>query len=160
MDEDIIQIIEPTKEVLERADFYVNLIRRILPNAVVTLIGSLAIPVCVKNEIDVLIEIGADEDIQAVQEKIRDESPDIFGVGPIENGEGFSRSKKKHGLICELRILHKGDARIKRYFEQVRRFKSDSCLAKKYVDLKRSLDGVSSNIYKEAKSRFFQENDF
>ncbi len=157
-EEDVIQIIEPSDKVLQKAEFYIQLIKKILPNATVTLIGSLAIPVCVKNEMDILIEIDKNEDIQTIQEKVRDESGDIFGIGPIENNEGYSRSKKKHGIICELHILHKDDERIEKYLEQVRRFRNDPELAKKYSDLKRSLNGASNSVYKERKAMFFQEN--
>ena len=159
MEEDIIQIIEPSEEVFEKTNFYIDLVQKILPDATVTLIGSLAIPICIKNEIDLLVEIDEAEDIKTVQEKVGDGSDDIFGVGPIDKNEGFSRSKKKHGMICELHILHKGDERIKKYLAQVERFRSDSELASKYNELKKSLDGVPSSVYKEAKSKFLKENN-
>lgn len=160
MDEEVITILEPTREVLEKADFYMNLLRKILPEATVTLIGSLAIPISVKNEMDILIEINENEDILATQEKIRQESGgDIFGVGPIVDGEGFSRTKKKHGIICELHILHKGDQRVEKYLEQTRRFKSDPDLADRYDKLKRSLNGSTSSAYKAEKAKFFKKNN-
>ena len=61
MEGEKITILEPTVEVLEKAEFYLNFIRKVLPEARVTLIGSLAIPVCVKNEIDILVEVEESE---------------------------------------------------------------------------------------------------
>lgn len=160
MEEETIKILEPTEDVFKKANFYLDYIKKILPEAKVTLIGSLAIPVCVKNEIDILIEINEDDDVSKIQEKIKDADPDLFPVGPIDNGEGYSRTKKKYGLICELHILNKGDERIDKYLKQLERFKSNPDLVKKYGDLKRSLDGALSSEYKKAKSEFLQENGF
>jgi GrpB-like predicted nucleotidyltransferase (UPF0157 family) len=160
MEEETITILEPTEEVFAKAFFYLNFLKEILPKAKITLIGSLAIPVCIKNEIDILVEIEEDEDILKVQEKIRDENQDLFRIGPIVNGEGYSRTKKKHGIICELHILHRGDDRIEKYIRQIEQFKSNPELAKKYGDLKRSLDGYKSSEYKKAKNEFMKENGF
>lgn len=160
MEDEIVTIVEPTKEVLERAESYIRLIQKILPTAKVTLIGSLAIPVCIKNEMDILIELDPAEEIAKVQERIRDESGgDLFGVGPIVDGEGFSRTKKKHGVICELHFLHTGDPRIEKYLYRNQRFASDPGLAKAYDQLKRSLVGKPMSQYKQEKKRFFTEND-
>lgn len=160
MEDDTTRIIEPTKDVFEKADFYLNFLKKLLPEAKITLIGSLAIPVCIKNEIDILVEIPKSEDIQIVQEKIRDGDPDLFGIGPIDKGEGYSRTKKKHGLICEVHILHTGDERIGKYLKQVERFKNNPELARKYGELKRSLDGAPSSVYREAKNTFLRGNGF
>jgi GrpB-like predicted nucleotidyltransferase (UPF0157 family) len=160
MEGEKITILEPTIEVLEKAEFYLNFIRKALPEAKVTLIGSLAIPVCIKNEIDILVEVEEGEDIQKVQEKIKDENQDLFRVGPIVDNEGYSRTKKKHGLICELHILHRGDKRIEKYLKLIERFKSNPELAKTYSDLKKSLNGVSNDEYKKVKIEFLKKNGF
>jgi len=157
--EDTVKIVEPTEDVFEKASYYIELVKSTLPNASVTIIGSLAVPICIKNEIDLLVEISENEDIAEIQNKIIERNSDIFNVGLLVNGEGFNRSKKKHGLICELHILHKGDPRIIKYFDYVERLKSDAALLKRYDDLKRSLDGVPMSEYKEAKSIFFAALD-
>lgn len=160
MEGEKITILEPTNEIFEKAEFYIDFIRKVLPEAKVSLIGSLAIPVCIKNEIDILVEVEEGEDIQKVQEKIRDENQDLFRVGPIVDGEGYSRTKKKHGLICELHILHKGDKRIEKYQNLIERFKYNPELAKAYNDLKRSLNGALNDEYKKVKIEFLKKNGF
>jgi GrpB-like predicted nucleotidyltransferase (UPF0157 family) len=157
IEESKIEIIEPSPEVMEKADGYMTLLREIVPDATISLIGSLAIPVALKNEIDLLIEIEGSHDMASIQEKIREGTGDMFHIGPVEGGEGFMRSKKKYGIICELHILHRGDARIDRYHEIVRRFRSEPDLAKKYDSLKRSLHGASYEVYKAEKAKFFHE---
>lgn len=154
--EETVQIIDPSPEVVEKADSYIVVLRGILPDAEISLIGSLAIPVSIKNEIDILVEVGEREDIKAVQDKISMESGKVFRAGPIVRGEGFMRSGKKSGLICELHILHKGDSKANKYRELIKRFQSDPDLLKEYDVLKKSLDGASSEKYKAEKAKFFR----
>lgn len=157
---DIVKIIEPSEEVFKAVDFYIEFIHNIIPESKITLIGSLAIPICTKNEIDLMVEIEPDKDINKILEQITNNSDERFYSGTVVNNEGFVRSKKKYGIRCELHILHKDDVRVRKYLEQVKRFKSDSELTKKYETLKRSMDGKTETEYKEAKNIFFKENNF
>ncbi|MEK7095176.1 MAG: GrpB family protein [Patescibacteria group bacterium] len=157
---DIIKIIEPTEEVFKAVDFYIELIHKIIPESKITLIGSLAIPTCTKNEMDLMIEIEPDKDINKILEQITNNGDERFYSGTVVNNEGFVRSKKKYGIRCELHILHKDDVRVGKYLEQVKRFKSDAELTKKYETLKRSMNGKTEAEYKEAKNIFFRENNF
>jgi len=157
---DIIEIIEPTEEVFKVVDFYIELVQNIIPKSKITLIGSLAIPTCTKNEMDLMVEIEPGQDINKILEQITNSSDDRFYSGTVVNNEGFVRSKKKYGIRCELHILHKDDARVGKYLEQVKRFKTDDELTKRYETLKRSMDGKTEAEYKEAKNIFFRENNF
>lgn len=157
---DIIKIIEPTEEVFKAVDFYTELIHKIIPESKTTLIGSLAIPICTKNEMDLMVEIEPDQDIHKILEQVTNNSDDRFYSGTVVNNEGFVRSKKKYGIRCELHVLHKGNERVERYLEQVKRFKSDNELTRKYETLKRTMNGKTEAEYKEAKNIFFKENHF
>jgi len=157
---DIIKIIEPTEEVFKAVDFYIELVQSIIPESKITLIGSLAIPTCTKNEMDLMVEVEPDQDINEILEQITNDRSERFYPGTVVNNEGFVRSKKKYDIRCELHILHKNDARVGKYIEQVKRFKSDAGLAKRYETLKRSMDGKTEAEYKEAKNIFFKENNF
>jgi GrpB-like predicted nucleotidyltransferase (UPF0157 family) len=157
---DIIKIIEPTEEVFKAVDFYSGLVQNIIPESKITLIGSLAIPTCTKNEIDLMVEIEPGQDINNILEQITDNSDDRFYSGTVVDNEGFVRSKKKYGIRCELHILHKDDERVGKYLEQLKRFKSDTELTKRYETLKRSMNGKTEAEYKEAKNIFFKENIF
>lgn len=157
---DIIKIIEPTEEVFKAVDFYSELVQNIIPESKITLIGSLAIPICTKNEIDLMVEIEPGQDINNILEQITNNSDDRFYSGTVVDNEGFVRSKKKYGIRCELHILHKDDERVGKYLEQLKRFKSDAELTKRYETLKRSMNGKTEAEYKEAKNIFFKENNF
>lgn len=157
---DIIKIIEPSEEVFKAVSFYIDLVHSIIPKSKITLIGSLAIPVCTKNEMDLMVEVEPDQDIHKILEQITNNSNDRFYSGLVVNNEGFVRSKKKYGIRCELHILHSNDERVIKYLEQVNRFKSDAELTKKYETLKQSMNGKTEAEYKEAKNAFFKENNF
>lgn len=156
----IIEIVEPTEEVFREVDFYIDLIQRIIPESKITLIGSLAIPTCTKNEMDLMVEVEPSQDINKILEQITNSGDDRFYSGTVVNNEGFVRSKKKYGIRCELHILHRDDVRALKYLEQVKRFKSDAELTKKYETLKQSMNGKTEAEYKQAKNIFFRENNF
>jgi GrpB-like predicted nucleotidyltransferase (UPF0157 family) len=154
-----VKIVEPSKEVFDLIESYKNIVRKALPKSKVTLIGSFAIPVCGKNEFDLLVEIGKDEDVREAQEKIKEASNDKMGIGPImENGEGFSRSKKRYGMICELHIVKEGHKNIEKYLTQIKKFKEEPQLAEEYSNMKRSFEGKTEEEYKKAKKEFFKKH--
>lgn len=156
MTETKVKIIEPSKEIFEVAEDYINLIQKILPSSKITLIGSFAIPMCGKEEIDFLVET---DNVLESQKKIEKESGGIFGRGPIINGEGFSRSKKRFGIICELHFAPKGHKKINEYLKLIKNLRANSQIVKKYETLKKSLEGETEDIYKKKKSKFLEENN-
>ena len=159
-DNDIVKIIEPSEEISELIEFYKKIVKNALPKAKVTLIGSFAVPMCGKEEIDLLVEIPKTADIRKAQETIQEKGLGRFGIGPIVGGEeGFCRSKKRFGIICELHILPKGHKNIKRYLDFPNKLKSKPGLVQKYEELKRSLDGSTEKTYKEEKRKFLKENN-
>jgi GrpB-like predicted nucleotidyltransferase (UPF0157 family) len=156
VDTDVIRIIEPCREVFDLINFYKDLVLGALPNAEITLIGSFGIPVCGKQEFDLLVNIG-DDNINEAQRKVESFS-ERFGVGPIVDGEGYCRSKKRFGMICELHIVNSESKQVKRHLRQMERFASDPDLVREYDDLKRSLDGACKEDYRLAKTEFFEKN--
>jgi GrpB-like predicted nucleotidyltransferase (UPF0157 family) len=156
--DDKVKIIEPSEEIFQIVEFYKNIVKKALPDAKVTLIGSLAIPMCGKEEFDLLVEVDG-LDLSKAQSLISENSENIIGIGPITNeGEAFSRSKKRYGIICELHILPKGHKKIFQYLDLVNRLKSDKEIVRKYEGLKRSLDGFSEEEYRNAKIKFLEES--
>ncbi len=107
-----------------------------------------------------MVEVEPDQDIHKILEQITNSNSDRFYSGTVVNNEGFVRSKKKYGIRCELHILHRDDERVVKYLEQVKRFKSDADLTKKYETLKQSMNGKTEAEYKEAKNVFFRPNTF
>ena len=152
---DPIKIIEPSKEVFKIIEEYTNLVQKILPTSKITLIGSFAIPMCGKEEIDLLVET---DDIKKAQKEIEEKSDGRFGIGPRVGEVGFSRSKKKFGIICELHFVPKGYKKIQNYLKFIENLKSKPDIIKKFEKLKRSLDGSTEEEYKNEKRKFIKEN--
>ncbi|MAG26155.1 hypothetical protein CMI47_11385 [Candidatus Pacearchaeota archaeon] len=150
-----VKIIEPSKEIFEIIRYYKKLVKAVLPKSKVTLIGSFAIPMCGKEEFDLLVEVKTD--IKEVQGKVSKEGDGRFGIGPINDGEGFCRSKRRYGIICELHIVNPGHKKIKGYLDYVKRLKADPKFVKEFEELKRSLDGLPERVYKEKKLEFLNK---
>ena len=104
MSKDTIKIIEPSKEIFGKINGYIEMVQSILPSSKITLIGSFAIPMCGKEEFDLLVET---DDVVESQNLVEQNSNGIFGKGPVVGDEAYSRSKKKYGIICELHFLPK-----------------------------------------------------
>ncbi len=153
--EEHIRIIEPSEEMFQTIEFYKKVVKDALPNSKITLIGSFAVPMCGKNEFDLLVET---DDVKKAQELIQEKGQGRFGIGPIVDGEGYCRSKKRQGIICELHIVTKGHKKIKHYLDLIRTLKSKPEIIKKYEELKRSLNGSTEETYKKEKSKFLKEN--
>ena len=146
-----IKIIEPSKGVFELYESFERRIREALPLAKTRLIGSFAVPMCGKSEIDVLVEVKNVEEAQKTLEGIG------FSRGPLIDGEGFSR-RKEDGIVCELHILNYGAKRISGVYDKVTRIlKQNKVLRDQLASLKRSLNGKTEEEYKAAKSEFLKK---
>ena len=110
--EECIKIIKPSKKIFQIIKKYKKIIKDALPSSKITLIGSFAIPMYGKEEIDLLVET---DNVKKAQEIIQEKGLGRFGIGPIVDGEGYCRSKKRYGIICELHIVPKGHKKIKKY---------------------------------------------
>ena len=154
LNESVVRIIEPSKEIFELIDFYKSMIQKALPDSKIALIGSFAVPMCGKEEFDLLVEV---DDVEKSQEIIQERSQGRIGIGPIIDGEGFCRSKKRFGIICELHIVPRDHHKIKQYLDLISRLGSNPEIVERYEELKRSLDGHPESEYKEEKLRFLKE---
>ncbi|MFP4424578.1 MAG: hypothetical protein ACLFP2_05120 [Candidatus Woesearchaeota archaeon] len=88
-----VKIIEPSDKIFELIEICKKEVQAALPKARITLIGSFAVPMCGKEEFDLLIEVDKVRQVQQNFKKIG------FGVGPIIGGEGFCK-KKVEGIVC------------------------------------------------------------
>ena len=150
----IIEIIEPSNKVFKLYDYFESKIKHLLPEVNVRLIGSFAVPMCGKKEIDILIET---KNVEETQEKLKEIG---FSKGPIIKEEGFSINRQKE-LVCELHIVpfnHKIISKV--YDKTINALKENKKLRKEYEKLKRSLNGKEESEYKKAKHEFLAKNIF
>jgi GrpB-like predicted nucleotidyltransferase (UPF0157 family) len=151
---EIIEIIEPSEKIFDLYEHIKEKIMNVLPKANVRLIGSFAVPMCGKKEIDILVEINNIEDAQKSLKKVG------FSVGPIIDGEAYLHLKERD-IICELHILEPNDKKIKKVYDKtINTLKENKALKESFEKLKRSLNGKTSEEYKRTKQKFIEEQIF
>ncbi|MFT4311001.1 MAG: GrpB family protein [Candidatus Woesearchaeota archaeon] len=153
-EKELVKIIKPSKEIFEKIDEYKEIVKQILPDSKIELIGSLAIPMIGKEEFDLLVEV---DDVLKSQKTIEEKRSDLFGIGPIIDDEGYVRSKKKFGIICELHLLPRNHNKITNYKNYVRKLKENKEVRLEYENLKLSLNGKEMKYYRQQKKEFIKK---
>ncbi len=152
VDEEIVEIIEPSQELFDLYAKFKKEILSVLPNSKVELIGSLAVPMAGKKELDIMV---VTKDVKDAQDKLVLKG---FPKGPIIDGIGYCRNRKQI-VIVELHILPPGHKKIEQYREHVKMLQEDASLRKQFEALKVSLDKTSIENYKKEKSKFMKEHN-
>jgi GrpB-like predicted nucleotidyltransferase (UPF0157 family) len=152
--EDIVNIIKPSKRIKELYLEKKIELEKTISNSKITLIGSFAVPMCGKKEIDILLETNN------VQESLTLVGNLGYSLGPIIEGEGFA-VKKVEGFDFEIHLLPHNHPKIRKvYMKVVHMLQDDEYLRKKYERLKWEFDGKNTKEYKIAKNKFLSENIF
>ena len=153
---DYVKIVKPSEEFYLVIDDYKKIVGDALPNCKITLVGSFAIPMCGKEEFDLIVEV---DDIEMAQKRIAENSFGKIGIGPVIDGVGYCRSKKRLGIICELHIMPFGHGKKKMCLRLIKKLQDNPALLKEYEKLKYSLDGKTKDIYRKKKGKFILDND-
>jgi 8-oxo-dGTP diphosphatase len=149
-----VEIIEPSQKIFDLSKKIQREVKKILPESKTKLIGSFAIPICGRKEIDILVEV---KDVKKAQEKLAKLS---FKKGPVVKEEAFL-TKFEGDMRCDLHVLEYGDKRIRKVYDKVINFfKEDEIIREKYSNFRKSLAGLSESEYKEKKSKFLAETVF
>jgi 8-oxo-dGTP pyrophosphatase MutT (NUDIX family) len=151
-----VEIVEPSKKIFNLSKKIQREVKKILPESETKLIGSFAIPICGRKEIDILVEV---KDVKKAQEKLAKLG---FKKGPVVRGEAFL-TKFEEDMRCDLHVLEYGDKRIRKVYEKVINFfKENKEAREKYSNFRKSLAGLSESEseYKEKKSNFLAETVF
>ncbi|MBT3395078.1 hypothetical protein HOA59_03285 [archaeon] len=151
-DENIVSIIEPTRELSDLFEQIRIKISSLIPGAKIELIGSLAIPMKGKPEMDILIQT---EDVEITQDKL---STINFSKGPIIEEEGFCKNRD-YKILIELHIVPFNHKRIHKYKQLIKLLQENEKLKKSFEKLKLSYEGKSIKEYKVAKNLFMEENN-
>jgi GrpB-like predicted nucleotidyltransferase (UPF0157 family) len=149
-----VEIVMPSKKIFDLYSYFEKKIKKALPESKTRLIGSFAVPMAGKKEVDILVEIKDVENALNILDKAG------FSKGPIFKGEGFLHGKKEE-FVCELHVLEPGDERIRKVYDRtINAFKNNKDLREKFEKLKFSMNGKSEEEYKKMKSKFLKENVF
>lgn len=149
-----IQIIEPSEKIFSLSKRVQSKIKRILPESKTRLIGSFAIPVCGKKEIDILIEVNNVEEASKILSK------NGFKQGPKIKTESFMTCFEE-GMDCDLHVLPYEDKHIAKVYDKViNYFKENEDKRKEFDNFKRSLNGLPEEEYKRKKGEFLERTVF
>ncbi len=149
-----IEIIEPSKKIFDLSNRIQDKIKKILPKSKTRLIGSFAIPICGKKEIDILVEV------ENVKESSKILSKNGFKQGPLIKRESFMTCLEGD-IDCDLHVLPHGDDHIKKVYDKtIDYFKKNENKRKEFDELKRSLKGSSPEEYKRKKGEFLGRTVF
>ena len=146
-----IKIIEPSIEVSELQKEIINELSCILPNSSVESIGSMAVPISGKSEIDVMVVSGSvDADSKLLIDKGYKQGPVIREVAYL--------NIKRNGIRVDLQILPVGHKMIETHRRILIKLREDQVLRKAYEQFKKSLDGAPNDEYKQRKMAWIKDN--
>lgn len=145
-----VRIVEPSARLRDIRLSYERIIAAALPSAKLHHIGSSAVPIAGREEIDILVET---DDIVQSQETLARHG---FSKGPINHGEAFLRGRQ-YPILCDVHVLQHNDKRVGQYLTTIKRLQEDTGLRTEYERLRRSLDGKTEQEYKTAKRAFLKE---
>lgn len=152
--DEIIEIIEPSEKIFKMSDNMQERIKKIIPNSKTRLIGSFAIPVCGKKEIDLLIEVDNVEEASNLLEK------QGFKKGLKVKNEIFLSCFEEE-IKYDLHVLPHGDSHIRKVYDKViNYFKENEDKRKEFDNFKRSLNGLSEEEYKKRKGEYLERTVF
>lgn len=124
--------------------------KTIIAKAKCTLVGSAAVPMKGKEEIDIIVEVA---NVEKAQEALHKAG---FGKGPIENGVGYARDYR-FGIECELHIMLANHPKKMQAVELVKRLQANDKLRLKFEKFKESCDGISREEYRKRKAKFLEK---
>jgi len=127
----LVKIISPSEEVYDTFEKYKKIIKSVLPDANILLVGSFAIPMRGKEEFDILIETS---DIEETREILVTKG---FSKGPIIGEEGFMHCRL-YPIMCDARIVKHDSKLIQQYLKLIKRLQENNPLRKEYEELKES----------------------
>jgi len=130
---------------------YEKIIKKTLLISRINLIGSMAVPMKGKEEIDILVEVENIEESQELLFKIK------FGKGPIVNGTGYLRDYR-FNIECEVHLVKFDDPKVKKTLVLVDKLQKNIFLKKQFEEFKLNCDGISRDEYRKKKRDFLKNN--
>ena len=148
-----IKIIEPSIKISELQKEVITELSKTLLNSSVESIGSMAVQISGKPEIDIMVVSGdVKGDSELLSKKGCRQSPITKGISYL--------SAKRNGIRIDIQILPIGHKMIEIHRRILRKLKEDIVLNKAYEQFKKSLDGLSKDEYKKKKVEWIKKNLF
>jgi len=148
--EEKIKIIDFNREFLLIFEKYKKIIKKILPTSKIYLIGSSAVPMKGKEEIDILIETDNPKEAQRILFK------EGFSKG-FETDNKIYHMDFRFGIECQIHLVEKGNKWIKRHLDFIKKLQKNHKIRKELEKLKEECDGLTKDEYKKRKNKFIQK---
>ena len=144
------KIIEPSEEVFRLQRDSLDEVGLLLPDAHVEAVGSMAVPLVGRPELDIMV----------LSENIAEDSKSLeshgYKQGPVV--DGISNLKKVvDGVEVAIQVMSPNHSMVETHRSVITILRSNNELRKKYEDFKKTLSGLSREEYKVKKSRWIQE---
>ena len=146
-----IEIVEPSLEISKLQNEVITELSVVLPDSAIELIGSMAVPVSGKSEIDVMvISNNVDADSKLLYKK-------GYRQGPIVSGASYL-SVKRNDISVDIQIIPTNHKMIEIHRKTLKKLRGNQELKDKYQKFKQSLAGLSGEEYKKRKSEWIKDN--
>lgn len=144
-------IVNPSQQIESLKSSVERDLTELLPGSSIEIIGSMAVPMKGRPEIDVMI---IDEEVEKVSGILVENG---FKQGPVENGVSYLKDKKGEVEIG-VQILKPDNKMVNSHRRFLQRLQNDESFRNAYEKLKMSLDGLSRETYKAKKNEWVRQH--
>jgi GrpB-like predicted nucleotidyltransferase (UPF0157 family) len=144
-------VIDPSVEILTLQEKMVNEVSSLLPASHVEVVGSMAVPMAGRPELDILViseDITADSDIL---------SQNGYKQGPVVKETSFLK-KMSDNVEVAVQIMFADNKMVGIHRNLIDTLRNDEELRKRYEEFKHTLSGLSREEYKRQKSEWLEKN--
>ena len=126
-------------------------VRNVLPNSEVEPIGSMAVHISGKEEIDLMV----------ISNDVASDSSKLVAIGyrqgPVEGDISYLK-KKVDGIEVDVQVIPSGHEMIETHRRILEKLRDSEDLRKGYEDIKKSLVGSDIKTYRVKKGEWIKEN--
>jgi len=144
-------VIDPSAEILTLQEKMVTEVTNLLPTSNVEVVGSMAVPMAGRPELDILVisdNIANDSEIL---------SSNGYKQGPIINETSFLK-KMCDNVEVAIQIMSSDNKMVGIHRKLIEVLRNDEVLKNRYEEFKRTLSGLSREEYKKQKSDWLETN--
>jgi GrpB-like predicted nucleotidyltransferase (UPF0157 family) len=146
-------IIDPSVEILTLQEKMVDEVSNLLPASHVEVVGSMAVPMAGRPELDILViskDIATDSDVL---------SQNGYKQGPVVKETSFLK-KLINNVEVAVQIMSANNKMVGIHRNLIDTLRNDEELRKRYEEFKHTLSGLSREEYKRQKSEWLEKNIF
>lgn len=148
-----VKIIEPNQEIIDTQKSVVKKLKNIFSEAQVEAVGSMAVPMTGRSEIDIMVIVNK-KDIALIADTLISWG---YGKWPIIDGIAYFR-KFEEDVEVGVQVLSPNHKMIVIHRKILEKLRIDEKLRYDYSKFKKTLNGLQEDDYKKQKSEWIKEN--